>query len=64
MKCEVISIIESEMLNHLSTQQMDRLSKVLEHVLWDVTISKSDKNPVQSVLSNEEFLSSFIEAKT
>ncbi len=63
MKCEVISIIESEMLNHLSTQQMDRLSKVLEHVLWDVTISKSDKNPVQSVLSNEEFLSSFIEAK-
>ena len=63
MKCEVISIIESEMLNYLSAQQIDRLSKVLEHVLWDVTISKSDKNPVQSVLSNEEFLSSFIEAK-
>jgi len=63
MKCEVISIIESEMLNYLSAQQMDRLSKVLEHVLWDVTISKADKNPVQAVLSNEEFLSSFIEAK-
>ncbi len=63
MKCEVISIIESEMLNYLNAQQMDRLTKVLEHVLWDVKITKDNKNPLQAVLSNEEFLSSFIETK-
>lgn len=63
MKCEVISIIESEMLNYLNAQQMDRLTKVLEHVLWDVKITKDNKNPLQAVLSNDELLSSFLEAK-
>ena len=63
MKRELIDIFKSEMLNYLDAQQMDRLDKVLEHVLWDVTFSKENKKPVQSMHSNDELLSGFIEAK-
>lgn len=63
MKGEVINIVKSEMLNYLNAQQMERLDKVLEHVLWDVTITKEDKKPVQAILSNEELVSNFLEAK-
>jgi len=63
MKCEIISIVKSEMLNCLNAQQLDRLGKVLEHVLWDVTISKEDKKSVQATLTNEILLSCFLEAK-
>lgn len=63
MKCELIDIVKSEMLNYLNAQQMDRLDKVLEHVLWDVVITKENKMPVQSTRSNEEFLFNFLEAK-
>lgn len=63
MKGEIINIVKSEMLNYLNAQQMDRLDKVLEHVLWDVTISKEDNKPAQAILSNDEFVSNFLEAK-
>lgn len=63
MKGEIINIVKSEMLNYLNAQQMERLDKVLEHVLWDVTITKEDKKPVQAILSNEELVSNFLEAK-
>lgn len=63
MKGEIISIIKSEMLNYLNAQQMDRLEKVLEHVLWDVTITKEDAKPIQTVLSNVELVNSFLDAK-
>ena len=64
MKGEIISIIKSEMLNYINAQQMERLDKVLEHVLWDVEISKTDKKPIQTVLSNNEFVSNFLDAKS
>ena len=64
MKGEIISIIKSEMLNYINAQQMERLDKVLEHVLWDVEISKTDQKPVQTVLSNNEFVSNFLDAKS
>lgn len=64
MKDEIISIIKSEMLNHINAQQMERLDKVLEHVLWDVEVSKADKRPVQTVLSNSEFVANFLDAKS
>lgn len=64
MKGEIISIIKSEMLNYINAQQMERLDKVLEHVLWDVEIAKADKKPVQTVLSNNEFVSNFLDAKS
>lgn len=63
MKGEIISVIKSEMLNYLNAQQMDRLDKVLEHVLWDVTISKEDAKPIQAVSSNEELVNHFLDAK-
>lgn len=63
MKGEIISVIKSEMLNYLNTQQMERLDKVLEHVLWDVTIVKEDKKPIQAILSNAELVSNFLDAK-
>ena len=63
MKGEIINIVKSEMLDYLNAQQMERLNKVLEHVLWDVTITKEDKKPVQAILSNEELMSRFLEAK-
>lgn len=63
MKGEIINIVKSEMLNYLNAQQMERLDKVLEHVLWDVTITKEDKKPIQAILSNEELMSNFLEAK-
>ena len=63
MKGEVINIVKSEMLAYLNAQQMDRLDKVLEHVLWDVTIIKEDKKPIQAILSNEELVTSFLDAK-
>ena len=46
MKGEIIDIVKSEMLNYLTSQQMDRLDKVLEHVLWDVDISKENTKPI------------------
>lgn len=63
MKDEIIDIVKSEMLCCLNAHQMDRLDKVLEHVLWDVTVSKEDKKLVQAFLSNEMLLSCFLEAK-
>ena len=63
MKGEIINIVKSEMLAYLNAQQMDRLDKVLEHVLWDVTIIKEDKKPIQAILSNEELVTSFLDAK-
>lgn len=63
MKEEIISIVKSEMLNHLNAQQMDRLNKVLEHVLWDVVVSKEESTPVQSYLTNEELVTNFLDAK-
>ena len=63
MKGEIISVIKSEMLNYLNAQQMERLDKVLEHVLWDVTIVKEDKKPIQAILSNAELVSNFLDAK-
>ena len=63
MKGEIISVIKSEMLNYLNTQQMERLDKVLEHVLWDVTIVKEDKKPIQAILSNTELVTNFLDAK-
>lgn len=63
MKGEIISVIKSEMLNHLNAQQMDRLDKVLEHVLWDVTITKDSEKPVQAILSNDELMTIFLDAK-
>ena len=63
MKGEIINIVRSEMLNYLNAQQMERLDKVLEHVLWDVTIVKEDKKPIQAILSNAELVSNFLEAK-
>ena len=63
VKEEIISIVKSEMLNHLNAQQMDRLNKVLEHVLWDVVVSKEESTPVQSYLTNEELVTNFLDAK-
>ena len=63
MKGEIINIIKSEMLNYLNAQQMERLDKVLEHVLWDVEIVKEDKKPIQAILSNTELVSNFLDAK-
>ena len=63
MKGEIISVLKSEMLNYLNAQQMERLDKVLEHVLWDVTIIKEDKKPIQAILSNTELVSNFLDAK-
>lgn len=63
MKSEIIDIVKSEMLNYLNTQQMEWLDKVLEHVLWDVVISKEDKRPIQSFCSNDDILANFLEAK-
>lgn len=42
---------------------MDRLNKVLEHVLWDVVVSKEESTPVQSYLTNEELVTNFLDAK-
>ena len=63
MKGEIINIVMSEMLNYLNAQQMERLDKVLEHVLWDVIIVKEDKKPIQAILSNTELVSNFLDAK-
>lgn len=63
MKGEIINIVKSEMLNYLNSQQMERLDKVLEHVLWDVTIVKEDKKPIQAILSNTELVNNFLDAK-
>ena len=63
MKGEIINIVKSEMLAYLNAQQMDRLDKVLEHVLWDVPITKEDAKPIQTVLSNDELVNSFLDAK-
>lgn len=63
MKGEIINIVKSEMLNYLNAQQMEKLDKVLEHVLWDVTIVKEDKKPIQAILSNTELVSNFLDAK-
>lgn len=63
MKGEIINIVKSEMLNYLNAQQMERLDKVLEHVLWDATIVKEDKKPIQAILSNAELVSNFLDAK-
>lgn len=63
VKEEIISIVKSEMLNHLNAQQMDRLDKVLEHVLWDVIVSKEEPAPVQAYLTNEELVTNFLDAK-
>ena len=62
MKGEIINIVKSEMLNYLNAQQMERLDKVLEHVLWDVIIVKEDKKPIQAILSNTELVSNFLDA--
>ena len=62
MKNEFIKLVESEMIQHLSVEQMDRLKKVIAHLLLDVDIVKShDSTP--AILSNEEFLTSFLDAK-
>lgn len=63
MKDEIIGIVKSKMLNYLNAQQLDRLGKVLEHVLWDVTITKEDSKPMQASYSNEELLNCFLQAK-
>ena len=63
MKGEIINIVKSEMLNYLNAQQMERLDKVLEHVLWEVTIVKEDKKPIQAILSNTELVNNFLDAK-
>lgn len=63
MKGEIIDIVKSEMLNYLNSQQMDRLDKVLEHVLWDVEISKENTKPIQFVFTNDELLTNFLGAK-
>ena len=63
MKDEIIDIVKSEMLNYLSTQQMTRLNKVLEHALLDVTLSIEENKPELSIYSNEELLSNFLDAK-
>lgn len=63
MKGEIINIVKAEMLNYLNAQQMERLDKVLEHVLWDVTIVKEDKKPIQAILSNTELVANFLDAK-
>ena len=63
MKGEIISVIKSEMLNYLNAQQMDRLAKVLEHVLWDDPITKDSEKPVQTILSNDELMTLFLDAK-
>ena len=49
MKDEIIDIVKSEMLNYLSTQQMTRLNKVLEHALLDVTLSIEENKPELSI---------------
>lgn len=64
MKEEIISVIKSEMINYLDAAQMTRLDKVLEHVLWDVTISKTENKPVQAECSNDELLQAFVDAKS
>ena len=51
------------MLKHLNSKQMDRMNKVLEHVLWDVVVSKEESTPVQSYLTNEELVTNFLDAK-
>lgn len=63
MKGDIIDIVKSEMLNYLNSQQMDRLDKVLEHVLWDVAISKANTKPIQSIFANEDLLTNFLGAK-
>lgn len=63
MKEEVISIVKAEMLNYLNAQQIERLDKVLEHVLWDVMISKEESIPVQASLSNADLVICFLDAK-
>lgn len=63
MKEEVISIVKAEMLNYLNAQQMERLDKVLEHVLWDVMISKEESIPVQACQSNADLVIFFLDAK-
>lgn len=64
MKEEIINVIKSEMINYLDATQMTRLDKVLEHVLWDVTISKTENKPVQAECSNDELLQAFVDAKS
>ena len=63
MKDEIVSIVKSEMLNYLNAQQMERLDKVLEHVLWDVAITKEEPQPVLSSLSNTDLVTNFLDAK-
>lgn len=63
MKNEFIKLVESEMIQHLSVEQMDRLNKVIAHLLLDVDIVKS-QNSTPVTLSNEELLTSFLDAKS
>lgn len=63
MKNEFIKLVESEMIQHLSVEQMDRLNKVIAHLLLDVDIVKS-QNSTPAILSNEELLTSFLDAKS
>lgn len=51
------------MIQHLSVEQMDRLNKVIAHLLLDVDIVKS-QNSTPVTLSNEELLTSFLDAKS
>ena len=58
-----MKLVESEMIQHLSVEQMDRLNKVIAHLLLDVDIVES-QNSTPAILSNEEFLTSFLDAKS
>lgn len=61
MKTKIVTEIEQSMLKYLDNAQLEELHMVLEHVLKDVTISKSSESNEKS--TNEEILNDFISAK-
>lgn len=64
MKDRIITEIEQNMLSCLDNAQMEQLHHTLEHILWDVKISKdTSKQSFQGQLDNHDYIDLFISAK-
>jgi site-specific recombinase XerD len=63
MKETLIIEIEQGMVAALDNAQMEQLHKVLNHYLYDVTVTKNANTPIQEEQSNETMLDSFLASK-
>lgn len=63
MKKQLIEKIEQEMLGVLNNVQMEVLHTVLEHTMWNIEVSSTEKIIFYNKYTNDELLHNFLSAK-